>query len=424
MLTKETIKELIPIVGLRLKFSTAFSQLSTNSHQLGNEETNAEFEEKQVTAKPVTTRNSFDSISERITVEHSKIFGRGKTGPSSLTDWQKAVNASALAIASEDLSLLYDRAALKLKAEESARSTYVFKKKAGSRSLFTTDPKSTKRQNIDSTERTERIDSLSSKIDEIKKHIATKQHLIHRANSIKDYFLCDKVQKEMSELLQEKERFEKELKILQKKDARSKCYHKSKERKHPSKSMVSDVPLPPKTVQSEDIRTMFFRKSGESLSPLEKSTTNEAEPTTFSDGCGTHDSPIDLCSGPAVETENITEPENQTLPLYAIETSDHSIGDQLEREAHNWIDETQDEEITQNSRDQNSLPNRETTGDVMCIEDESKEAHTDDSDINHQQICENQEPVATSHVCDKSAKEIQDKDNDSLSISSSDPFLD
>ena len=55
---------------------------------------------------------------------------------------------------------------------------------------------------------------FSLKIDEIKKHIATKQHLINRANAIKDYFLCDKVQKETRELWQEKELLEKELTIL------------------------------------------------------------------------------------------------------------------------------------------------------------------------------------------------------------------
>ena len=73
MLTKETTKELMPVVGLRFKFSTLFSQLSANSQHCGKE-TNREYQEEQITAKPTTTRNTFDCISERITAEHSKIF--------------------------------------------------------------------------------------------------------------------------------------------------------------------------------------------------------------------------------------------------------------------------------------------------------------------------------------------------------------
>ena len=385
MLTKETTKELIPIVGLRLKFSTSFSKLSTDSQQDG-EETNTEYQKKQVTATPTTSRNTFDIIGEKITAEHSKIYGRGKTGTLSLTDWQKAVNASALAIASEDPSLLYDRATLKMKAEETARATYVFKKKAGSRSVFMADPKSTKRQ-IDAADRAERIASLSSKIDEIKKHIATKQHLINRANSIKDYFLCDKVQKETRELSQEKERLEKELTILQKKDARSKCYHKSKERKQSSKTMVSAVPLPPQTVQSVDIRTLFARKSKEPFSASEMSTTNGTETTTSSDGHGSADSRIDLCSDPAVDTGSIIENASH----YEIGTSDNSIDGQPERE-NKRIDEDQDEGIMQISGDQNSQ-DKEAPGDSikiieMCIEDENKEAREDYSD-DYQETCGN-----------------------------------
>ena len=275
-------------MGLRLKFSTLFSQLSANSQHC-DKETNTEYQEEQITATPTTTCNTFDCISERITAEHSKIFGRSKTGPLSLTDWQKAVNASALVIVSEDPSLLYDRATLKLKAEESARAAYVFKKKAGSRSVFVDDPKSTRRPKIDAADRTERIASLSSKIDEIEKHIETKQHLLNRANSVKDYFLCDKVQKEKRELSKEKERFEKEMKILKKKDARSKIYHKSKLRKQSSKTMVSHLPLPPKTVQSLDIRTLFATKSGGPSSESEMSSTSNTETTTSLDGHGSAD---------------------------------------------------------------------------------------------------------------------------------------
>ena len=125
-------------MGLRLKFYTSFSQLSTDSKQY-RKETNTEYQKEQVMATPTTSHNNFNSIGEKITAEHSKIYGRGKTVPLSLTDWQKAVNTSALAIASEDPSLLYDRVTLKMKAEETARATYVFKKKAGSRSVFMAD---------------------------------------------------------------------------------------------------------------------------------------------------------------------------------------------------------------------------------------------------------------------------------------------
>ena len=165
-----------------------------------------------------------------------------------------------------------------------------------SRSVFVDDPKSTRRPKIDAADRTERIASLSSKIDEIEKHIETKQHLLNRANSVKDYFLCDKVQKEKRELSKEKERFEKEMKILKKKDARSKIYHKSKLQKQSSKTMVSHLPLPPKTVQSLDIRTLFATKSGGPSSESEMSSTSNTETATSLNGHGSADSFIDLCS--------------------------------------------------------------------------------------------------------------------------------
>ena len=256
MLTRDAIKELIPVIGQRLKFFNSFSQLSASTPHTSKSQ-----EEDQGDQVRAESSKNYHSISKEITVEHSKIFGRGKDS-SSLTDWQKAVNASAFEIASEDPGLLYERATLKLRAEDRARASYIFKKKAGSRSVFTTQ--NPKRPKLDATERAEKIASITTNIEEIKKHIITKQNVVSRANSAKDYLLSDKVQTEIRGPLKEKERLEKELKVYKKKEARSKCYQKSKKAKHPSQTTISKVPLPPKDVQSFDIRTLFARESTES----------------------------------------------------------------------------------------------------------------------------------------------------------------
>lgn len=157
-------------------------------------------------------------LDEGFVKEHSKIFGH-KNPAAKLTDWQNAVNGSALQLAMEDNTLLYDRGQLKLRAEEKARQTYVFKQKTGSRSTKLDGQANIKRIKISQEERKGKITELSAEIEVIKKQITKKQNIISKANTVKDYQLCDKTHTELRELLREKGTYEKQLAEFQKKEA-------------------------------------------------------------------------------------------------------------------------------------------------------------------------------------------------------------
>lgn len=75
------------------------------------------------------------NLSDTVIIKHAKIFGFNKES-AKLSSWQNAVNAAALVLARSDHNLLYNRAELKIKAEEEARKTFIFKKRSGSRSVY------------------------------------------------------------------------------------------------------------------------------------------------------------------------------------------------------------------------------------------------------------------------------------------------
>lgn len=139
MLNTESIKELVPAVGLRLKFQSAFANVMPASKTIAinpiadddddDDDVCDNKAKEEVTVQ--TTVNSLKpgKLDEEFMREHSKIFDH-KNPTAKLTDWQNAVNVSALQIAMEDYNLLYDRGLLKLKAEEKAKETYVFKKQS------------------------------------------------------------------------------------------------------------------------------------------------------------------------------------------------------------------------------------------------------------------------------------------------------
>ena len=79
---------------------------------------------------------SSSGLSEQRIIEESKIYGKGKGSNAKLTNWQKEVNKAAFSICLKSNDMLYNRAKLKLDAEEIARKTYIFQKKGGSRSIF------------------------------------------------------------------------------------------------------------------------------------------------------------------------------------------------------------------------------------------------------------------------------------------------
>ena len=197
------------------------------------------------------------------------VYGLGKENPK-LTDWHKAVNEAAFHLSKDDPNLLYDRAQLKTSAEEEARKTYVFKKASGSRSAQV-NPSKPKRAKISSSERSEKIASLSIQRDLIKKQISSKQQLCNRATAVKDFTLCGKLQGEMRSLFKEKENLESSFRRLQKKARKSDWYEKKKRSSlPPAEGPKSGTP------SSMDIRKLFTTTQ-ESSEPTSSSQTHSTE---------------------------------------------------------------------------------------------------------------------------------------------------
>ncbi len=246
-------------VGLRLKFQSAFANLmpackTTAIVQVDVGDSNVGDDE----ARTLKACN----LDKEFVREHSKIFGL-KNQSAKLTDWQNAVNASALQLALEHPSLLYDRGTLKLRAEEKARQTYVFKKRTGSRSTKLDGEPQPKRSKV-SQERG-KMAEISAEIEILKKQISTKQNIISKANSVKDYQLCDKTQTEWRKLVKEKGRCERELAEFQKKEAKSNWYYKGKGKSESKSTSGKKVPLPPQSaLQSMDIRKLLSTKAHDS----------------------------------------------------------------------------------------------------------------------------------------------------------------
>ena len=259
---------MIPIVGLRLKFQSAFNELlpacvtTQNAHPATSDNVKRAKEAK-ATEKGMVTENlvlGTVNLSEDVVKEHSKIFGHQRETVV-LTEWQKAVNNCAFDLAKQNPSLLYERGKLKDVAEEKARETYVFKKKSGSRSSKALGESTPKRMKYNQDERREKIAELSTEIELLKQQITTKQKAISQGSCMKDYQLCDKAHGEMRELFHEKGKLEKQLKEFQKKDTKSNWYYKLKGKTECSSKSRPTVPLPPKNaVGSVDIRRLFKPK--------------------------------------------------------------------------------------------------------------------------------------------------------------------
>ena len=172
MLNTESIKELVPAMGLRLKFQSAFANLIPASETIdinpdADDVCDNEAKEEFTVQTTVNSRRP-GKLEEEFVTEHSKVFGHNNPS-AKLTDSQNAVNVSALQIAVEDYNLLYDRGLLKLKAEEKAGETYVFKKKSGSRSRKLDGESNPKRAKISQEERRGKITELSTEIELLKR---------------------------------------------------------------------------------------------------------------------------------------------------------------------------------------------------------------------------------------------------------------
>ena len=276
--------------------------------------------QQQCTKKPTLGRY----LEPHVVEQESKIYGKGKED-SHLTDWQKAVNKSAYELAMADANMLYDRGTLKLEAEASARESYVFKKKTGSRSSLQESKLqdvAPKRIKISKEERGEKIASLSTEIEMAEKHIIAKQKLISKANTSRDYQLCDKVHKELRALTREKCNLEKQMKELKKKETKSTWYHRKSKAPTSKTTGINKVLLPPRSTLSIDIRDLFAAKSSSSKTTSTTTITTDAtEPVSAQITLNENSAPVSTAkeSDTLVEispvTSDATEPMSAQIPL-------------------------------------------------------------------------------------------------------------
>ena len=95
---------------------------------------------------------------------------------------------------------MYNRQALKTEAERKARETYVFKKKSGSRSKEAEQTSSkAKKIKLSSDDRKEKLKEISETLSLKESHIRTKQILISKAHSVKDYKQSDTLQTQLKD---------------------------------------------------------------------------------------------------------------------------------------------------------------------------------------------------------------------------------
>ena len=204
------------------------------------------------------------SIGDPVVQEKSKIYGRDQKDVT-LNDWQIAVNQAAYKLCQKDIALIYNRQALKTKAERKARETYVFKKKSGSRSKEAEQTSSkAKKIKLSSDDRKKKLEEISETLSLKESHIRTTQILISKAHSVKDYKQCDTLQTQLDTLLSEKSKLQAEAKQLLKKESKSTYYNNNKPEK-----------INEKDLKSRDIRGLLklkdnSRKSNDNQSQEDK----------------------------------------------------------------------------------------------------------------------------------------------------------
>ena len=154
-----------------------------------------------------------------------------------------------------------------------------------------------KRKKVAKDERQREIKSIKKVIDNISEQMKFKQLRLEKHNSLKEYGKCDTISEEIRNLMREKKIQEKQLTLLEKKESKSKWYHKKR------KDQM-------KTTQ----KTMGTGMKGKSLLELWKSDS--------SIGSNTNDS----------EDTVILSSDNE-ISITSVNTSVQSEADQLEAQS-------------------------------------------------------------------------------------------
>ena len=179
--------------------------------------------------------------------EASKIYGRGaRLKP--LTEYEIAINAASLKLSQEDPSLLVHRDKLFEKARGKVREDGFKFKKGLSRSKSVTDTSDGKKNELtvksvktSSYDRKHRLEQIEKELDETQKAIKIKEHRRNKAQSVKNFSLCDTLSTEIRSLLSEKGTLEQEQRILKRKEGQSNWYLKGKCKKVSSNSKANNT---------------------------------------------------------------------------------------------------------------------------------------------------------------------------------------
>ena len=194
------------------------------------------------------------------------------------------------------------------------KSTYTFKKgysrsSNSSNSDSETPPPKLKRAKRDSEERKKEVDNLTSLIENVKSHLQIKQKRLEKAKSVKHFKQCDQLTLEIRTLLKkntsEKSGHERQLTAIQKKEAKSLWYHKtksSKKEKKPKTEKVVNKPLTKflfKDTSAAKVVTSSNETTSTAKIPLECATSTSSQatiPTTqvTSDTCTSSETTAEL----------------------------------------------------------------------------------------------------------------------------------
>ena len=194
------------------------------------------------------------------------------------------------------------------------KSTYTFKKgysrsSNSSNSDSETPPPKLKRAKRDSEERKKEVDNLTSLIENVKSHLQIKQKRLEKAKSVKHFKQCDQLTLEIRTLLKkntsEKSDHERQLTAIQKKEAKSLWYHKTKSSKKEKKPKIEKVVNKPltkflfKDTSAAKVVTSSNETTSTAKIPLECATSTSSQatiPTTqvTSDTCTSSETTAEL----------------------------------------------------------------------------------------------------------------------------------
>ncbi len=170
------------------------------------------------------------------------------------------MNSAAFLIAQKAPDKLYECSELKLAAEEKARTTYVYKKRSGSRSKFEPAKEIQKRGKMSTSERKEEIAFCSSRIQTMTSRITELERDINRARATKDYVSCSNLHGQQRKMIKDLNGLKNKLANVQKKEIKHQKYMAKRSDEDKSKTSSSDYG----DVVQTDIRHFLQKKEGTS----------------------------------------------------------------------------------------------------------------------------------------------------------------